>query len=90
MGWGLDVGQIGPERCEARRGGQEGGTLPLGKTERGVFPGRQLPGGTPVRDRSIARGQGRAGSKPRSALPTGHPDPASVPQSGGSASGWSR
>lgn len=67
MGWGLDVGQIGPERCEARRGGQEGGTLPLGKTERGVFPGRQLPGGTPVRDRSIARGQGRAGSKPRSA-----------------------
>lgn len=44
MGWGLDVGQIGPERCEARRGGQEGGTLPLGKTERGVFPVAALRG----------------------------------------------
>lgn len=63
MGWDLAVGEIGPERCGARRGRAGRPNIALGgKTERGAFPGRQLTGGSPVRERSIARGQGQAGS----------------------------
>lgn len=55
-------GRSAPRSARPVEGGQESGTLPFGKTERGAFPGRQLTGGSPVRERSIARGQGQAGS----------------------------
>lgn len=63
-------------------GGQEGGSLPSGKTGRGAFPQAGLS-----RERRIARVRGHAGSRPRWARPAGHPDPETVPLSAGPAVG---
>lgn len=43
------LGTSGPGGARPGEGGQEGGTLPLGKTQHGAFPGRQRTGRRPRR-----------------------------------------
>lgn len=43
------MGTSGPGGARPGEGGQEGGTLPLGKTQHGAFPGRQRTGRCPRR-----------------------------------------